>query len=249
MKRLLAILGAVGLTATGSSAVVACNNGSSATSNDISSIKSITNPALVPAKDEAAVEKAEVVKSIKKNVEQAVQKIAAKAVETTDYTYDVFSDDKGTEYKTVNLTEATADVYVKITAVKESKLIVGETGYIKVTLPKAGSFVKQEIKDVKVADQAIAITVGNVTDVQDNELAVINQDKTMLDAVSTEISKLVLGAVITTDYTITNDAAKGDYSSPKTINFTVKATNTSKLVKGEFTFTAKVTATAKSKSF
>ncbi|WP_283272413.1 spiralin lipoprotein [Spiroplasma sp. SV19] len=226
MKRLLAILGAFGLTATGATTVVACNNNKVA-DNDLAKIKSITAPAAVTAANSESVTKEEVKTALAANVLSAVQGIA-KTAKADDFTYDVFKDSKGTAYSNVNLKTGTADVYVKITAAKDKKVVINSTGYIKVTLPKEGTVVKQSIAGATVTDLKLAANTGQT-------YADLLKDQTLIDAVVAGIkTETGLDTTVTTDFTLGSNKAGTDNQAAGTVTITVTAKGNK--IEGTFTF-------------
>ncbi|WHQ36478.1 spiralin lipoprotein [Spiroplasma sp. SV19] len=227
MKRLLAILGAFGLTATGATTVVACNNKKVA-DNDLAKIKSITAPAAVTAVNSESVTKEEVKTALAANVLAAVQGIA-KTAKADDFTYDVFKDNKGTAYSNVNLKTGTADVYVKITAAKDKKTVINSTGYIKVTLPKEGTVVKQDIAGTTVTDPGLTADTGK-------KYSDLLKDQTLIDAVVAGIkTKTGLDTAVTTDFTLTSDKATDAAQAAGAVKITVTATGNK--ITGTFNFT------------
>ncbi|AOX43986.1 spiralin [Spiroplasma sp. NBRC 100390] len=229
MKRLLVILGAFGLTATGATSVVACNNKNVA-DNDLSKVKSITAPTVVTAVKSESVTKDEVKTALAANVLLAVQGIA-KTAKADDFTYDVFKDNKGTTYSNVNLKTGTADVYVKITAAKGKKVVVNSSGYIKVTLPKEGTVDKKDIAGTTVVDpQLIADSSKKYSDLLANQ--------TLITAVVTGIkTKTSLDTVVTTDFTLTSDKTATASQAAGSVKITVTAATGSTKISGKFDFT------------
>ncbi|AGM24997.1 spiralin lipoprotein [Spiroplasma chrysopicola] len=186
MKRLLAILGAVGLTATGSTAVVACSKSSDTTkANDLSKIKSFEAPTAFKANDYTTVKEADVKKALKNSVLIEVQKLVSTATES-DYTFGVYNDGSGGEYAPVDVSENSKNVYVKVkaaTTTKTDPVLIGETGYIKVTLPAVPDFVKGDLSKVtviapapvEVAEDPSKVTMDEVKDaLKDTVLAAVN---------------------------------------------------------------------------
>ncbi|WP_348735316.1 spiralin lipoprotein [Spiroplasma endosymbiont of Ammophila pubescens] len=132
MKRLLSILAVFGVSAVGTTSVMACNK---IESNNLSKIKTIAAPATVAAKDATKVTKDEIKKAFDPNVLKAVQGVV-KTAQATDFVYEVYADNNGKALETVNLEAGKVDVYVQITPAKDKTVVIGKSEYIKVTLPK-----------------------------------------------------------------------------------------------------------------
>ncbi|WP_338989529.1 spiralin lipoprotein [Spiroplasma endosymbiont of Seladonia tumulorum] len=132
MKRLLSILAVFGVSAVGTTSVIACNK---TESNNLSRVKTIAAPATVAAKDATKVTKDEIKKALDPNVLKAVQGVV-KTAQATDFVYEVYANNNGKALETVNLEEGKVDVYVQITPAKDKTVVIGKSGYIKVTLPK-----------------------------------------------------------------------------------------------------------------
>ncbi|KAF0850856.1 MAG: Spiralin [Spiroplasma poulsonii] len=229
MKRLLVILGAFVLTATGATSVVACNNKNVA-DNDLLKVKTITAPSVVTAVKPESVTKDEVKTALAANVLLAVQGIA-KSAKADDFTYYVFKDNKGTAYSNVNLKTGTADVYVKITAAKGKKVVVNSSGYIKITLPKEGTVDKKDITGTTVVDpQLTANTSQKYSD--------LLKEQGLITAVIAGIqAKTTLSTEATTDFTLTSDKTADANQAAGAVKITVTATGGSTKISGTFDFT------------
>ncbi|GAA6238486.1 MAG: hypothetical protein SPLM_06040 [Spiroplasma phoeniceum] len=108
MKRLLSILAFFGVSAVGTTSVIACNK---TESNNLSRVKTIVAPATVAPKDATKVTKDEIKKALDPNVLKAVQGVV-KTAQATDFVYEVYTDNKGKALETVNLEPGKVDVYV-----------------------------------------------------------------------------------------------------------------------------------------
>ncbi|AXF96601.1 spiralin lipoprotein [Spiroplasma phoeniceum] len=234
MKRLLSILAVFGVSAVGTTSVIACNK---TESNNLSRVTTIAAPETVDAIDAAKVTKEEIKNGLNPNVLKAVQGVV-KTAQATDFVYEVYADNQGKALDTVNLKAGNVDVYVQITPAKDKTVVIGKSGYIKVTLPKA----KADISDVTVPEKTVGIKVGNPQAVTKNELEAVNKDADLAQAVLNAI-KAKVSDVEASEFAITNNGEVGDYSAPKTVEVTVKANDSSAKITGQFKFNAKVTAT------
>lgn len=238
MKRLLSILAVFGVSAVGTTSVIACNK---TESNNLSRVKTIAAPATVAAKDATKVTKDEIKKALDPNVLKAVQGVV-KTAQATDFVYEVYADNKGKALEIVNLEAGKVDVYVQITPAKDKTVVIGKSGYIKVTLPKHGEVTKADISDVTVPDQIVGITANKPEEVTKPELEAVNKNTALAQAVLDAIQAKASG-VEASEFEITNSGATGDYSAEKTVEVTVKAKDSSAKITGQFKFNAKVTAT------
>ncbi|WP_241568681.1 spiralin lipoprotein [Spiroplasma endosymbiont of Megaselia nigra] len=132
MKRILSILAAFGVSAVGTTSVIACNK---TESNNLSRVKTIAAPATVKVSDVKKVTKEEINKALDSNVLKAVEGVV-KTAQATDFVYEVYADNKGKALDTVDLGSDKVDVYVQITPAKNKTVVIGKSEYIKVTLPK-----------------------------------------------------------------------------------------------------------------
>ncbi|WP_338954864.1 spiralin lipoprotein [Spiroplasma endosymbiont of Polydrusus cervinus] len=240
MKKLLAFLGAFGMSAFATTPLVACKK---TESNNLSRVKTIAAPASVTASNEEQVTVEKVKAALKDNVLKAVQGVV-KTTTSTDFDFDVYKDSNGTKYEPVNLKTAAQPVFVQITSAKDKTVVIGKSGYIKVTLPKAGTVTKANIRDVIVAAQEVKIKVETPTSVTKRKLEAVNIDTGLANAVLNALREKVAG-VTADEYTITNDGTEGNYTAAKDVNVTVEAKESSVNITGKFTFTAKVTAEIK----
>ncbi|MFU0251992.1 spiralin lipoprotein [Spiroplasma sp. Moj] len=234
MKRLLSILAVFGVSAVGTTSVIACNK---TESNNLSRVKTIAAPVTVEPKN-AKIN--DIRKALDPNVLKAVQGVV-KTAKATDFLYELYADNKGkTLEETVNLEAGKVDVYVQITPAKDKTVVIGKSGYIKVTLPKYGEVTKADISDVTVPDQTVEITVDNQQKVTENELEAVNKNTALAQAVLDAIQAKAPG-VEKSEFEITNTGETGDYSAEKTVEVTVKAKDSSAKITGQFRFNAKVT--------
>ncbi|PQP78118.1 Spiralin [Spiroplasma sp. ChiS] len=238
MKKLLSILAVFGVSAVGTTSVVACNK---TESNNLSIVKKIVAPATVAVANPKEVTNAEIKTALEANVLKAVQGVL-KTATATDFQFDVYKDNQGTSLTTINLEEGKVEVYVQITPAKDKNVVIGKSEYIKVTLPKYGEGKKVDISDVTVADQNVAIKVVNPEQVKKVDLNAVNTDKNLANAVLKAIQKKALNAVAS-DFEITNNGEEGDYKAAKDVKVTVKAKDNSANISGEFKVNVKVTAT------
>ncbi|RUO86288.1 Spiralin [Spiroplasma endosymbiont of Megaselia nigra] len=192
--------------------------------------------------DPIAVTKAEIKIVLDPIVLSAVQWIN-KTATTADFTYDVFKDKDGSELETVNLQDSKVDVYVQIVAAQDSMVVIGNTGYIKVTLPQLIKIEKVDIssREGTIPYSALEIKAANPNATTINELEKINIEATLVAKVL-KIVKDIVEAVIAEDYTITNNAHPGDYSKQQEVIILVKAKDTSKYISGKFAFKGYVKA-------
>lgn len=239
MKKLLSILAVFGVSAVGTTSVVACNK---TESNNLSRVKTIAAPATVAASKPKAVTKPEIKTALEANVLKAVQGVV-KTATAADFQFDVYKNSKGTALETIDLEAGKVDVYVQITPAKDKTVVIGKSGYIKVTLPKHGEVTKVDIKDVTVTEQTVGIKASNPKAVKKDELNAVNTDTTLAKAVLDAIQKIAPNAGAS-DFEITNNGAEGEYEAAKEVEVTVKAKNDSANISGQFKFKAKVTATA-----
>lgn len=240
MKRLLSILAVLGVSAVGTTSVIACNK---TESNNLSIIKTIAAPATVAAKDATKVTKDEIKKALDPNVLKAVQGVV-KTAKATDFVYEVYEYNNGKDkaLETVNLEAGKVDVYVQITPAKDKTIFIGKSGYIKVTLPKHGEVTKVDISEVKVPDQTVGIKANDPQNVTITELEEVNKDTDLAKAVFDNI-KAKVPDLEASEFEITNIGKTGDYSAEKSVEVIVKANNSSAKITGKFKFNAKVTAT------
>ncbi|QGS51419.1 lipoprotein [Spiroplasma tabanidicola] len=124
MKKLLSLLGAMGMVATSSSVAVACNNGTSV--KDLSTIKTADLTVAPTANDEAAAKKAVLA--------QINAKLSVKAVETTDVVFSKFS----------QATSAEKAGSIVATAAEKSTLVKGTTTFV-LTFKSAEASSKTEL--------------------------------------------------------------------------------------------------------
>lgn len=239
MKKLLSILAVFGVSAVGTTSVVACNK---TESNNLSRVKTIAAPATVAASNPKEVTKPEIKTALEANVLKAVQGVV-KTATAADFQFDVYKNSKGTALETIDLEAGKVDVYVQITPAKDKTVVIGKSGYIKVTLPKHGEVTKVDIKDVTVTEQTVGIKASNPKAVKKDELNAVNTDTTLAKAVLDAIQKIAPNAGAS-DFEITNNGAEGEYEAAKEVEVTVKAKNDSANISGQFKFKAKVTATA-----
>ncbi|ALA97575.1 spiralin [Spiroplasma kunkelii CR2-3x] len=238
MRRLLSILAVSGVSVVGTTSVIACNK---TESNNLSRVKTIEAPETVAAKDVTKVTKEEIKKELDPNVLKAVQDVVKKA-ESTDFVYEIYEDNKGKALDNVNLEASKVDIYVQITPAKDKTVVIGKSGYIKVTLPKNSEVKKTDISVVTVPEQTVEIKVADVTNVTKTELELVNKDANLVQAVLNAIKEKVAG-VQASEFAITNKGVEGNYSAATTVEVTVKANDSSTKITGEFKFNAKVTAT------
>lgn len=238
MKRLLSILAVFGVSAVGTTSVIACNK---TESNNLSRVKTIAAPATVAAKDASKVTKEEIKKALDPNVLEAVQGVV-KTAQATDFVYEVYANNKGKALETVKLEAGKVDVYVQITPAKDKTVVIGKSGYIRITLPKNGEVKKEDISSIKMSEQTVGIEAENPQTVIITELEAVNKDTNLTKAVLTAIQKKVPG-VEASEFAITNNGTTGNYSTAKIVEVTVKANNSSAKITGQFKLYAKVTAT------
>ncbi|WFG95624.1 spiralin lipoprotein [Spiroplasma citri] len=235
MKKLLSILAVLGVSAVGTTSVVACNK---TESNNLSIVNTIAAPATVATANPKQVTKAEIKTALEANVLQAVQGVV-KTATADDFQFDVYQDNKGESLTTINLEGGNVEVYVQITPAKDKTVVIGKSGYIKVTLPK----IKVDISGVAVTDQIVEITAADPTNVTKDELNAVNTYATLVSAVLDAIkNKAPNAGASASDFEITNDCNEGDYSTQKNVKVTVKAKDKSPNISGEFKFIAKVKA-------
>ncbi|WP_374696493.1 spiralin lipoprotein [Spiroplasma endosymbiont of Polydrusus formosus] len=241
MKKLLALLGTLGVSAVVTTPLVACNNKTTDSNNNLSRVKTLVAPAYIAASNEEKVTVEEVKSALKDNVLKAVQGVV-KTATSTDFYFDVYKDNKGTKYEPVNLKTTEQPVFIQITSDKYKTVVIGKSGYIKVTLPKTGTVTvtKTDIKDVTVDDQEVKIKVKKHDNVTKTELEAINTDNKLSKAVLNALQKKVAG-VTDDEYTITNDGVEGNDVATKNIYVTVRAKENSTKIVGKFTFKVKVT--------
>ncbi|WP_353487039.1 spiralin lipoprotein [Spiroplasma phoeniceum] len=165
-----------------------------------------------------------------------------KTATTSDFTYDVFKDKDGSELETVNLQDSKVDVYVQIVAAQDSIVVIGNTGYIKVTLPQLTKIEKVDIssREGTIPYSALEIKAANPNATTINELEKNNIEATLV----AKVLKIVkdVEAVTAEDYTITNNAQPDDYSKQQEVIILVKAKDTSKYISGKFAFKGYVKA-------
>ncbi|MFW4370809.1 MAG: spiralin lipoprotein [Spiroplasma sp. hy2] len=240
MKRLLSILAVFGVSAVGTTSVIACNK---TESNNLSRVKTIAAPVTVEQKNEK-ISDSDIRKALDPNVLKAVQGVV-KTAQATDFLYELYADNKGKALEeTVNLKADKVDVYVQITPAKDKTVVIGKSGYIKVTLPKYGEVTKADISDVTVPDQTVKITADNRQKVTENELKAVNKNTALAQAVLDAIRAKAPG-VEKSEFEITNTGEAEDYSTEKTVEVTVKAKDSSAKITGQFRFNAKVTVVDK----
>ncbi|MFJ1522299.1 spiralin lipoprotein [Spiroplasma sp. ald] len=238
MKRLLSILAVFGVSAVGTTSVIACNK---TESNNLSRVKTIAAPVTVEPKDAKI---SDIKKALDPNVLKAVQGVV-KTAQATDFLYELYADNKGKALEeTVNLKAGKVDVYVQITPAKDKTVVIGKSGYIKVTLPKYGEVTKADISDVTVPDQTVKITVDDRQKVTENELKTVNKNIALEQAVLEAILAKAPG-VEKSEFEITNTGEEGDYSAEKTVEVTVKAKDSSAKITGKFRFNVKLTTVDK----
>nr|UYR20753.1 spiralin [Spiroplasma citri] len=233
MKKLLSILAVFGVSAVGTTSVVACNK---TESNNLSIVKTIAAPATVATANPKQVTKAEIKTALEANVLQAVQGVV-KTATADDFQFDVYQDNKGESLTTINLEGGNVEVYVQITPAKDKTVVIGETGYIKVTLPK----IKVDISGVVIDQQIVEIKAADPKQVTKDELNAVNTYATLASAVLEAIKNKAPNAGAS-DFEITNNCDAGNYSEQKDVKVTVKAKDESPNISGEFKVIAKVKA-------
>ncbi|UZQ31054.1 MAG: spiralin lipoprotein [Spiroplasma phoeniceum] len=238
MKKLLSILAVFGISAVGTTSVIACNKNES---NNLSRIKTIAAPATLKAKDPAKVTKSEIKKVLDPIVLKAVQGVV-KTAQETDFVYEVYADNNGKLLDNVDLQAGKIDVYFQVTPAKDKTVVIGKSGYIKVTLSKIDEVKKIDISIITLPEQNVKIKTSEPTMVTKTKLEEINKDEKLIKTVLTAIQAKASG-VEATDFAITNNGEDGgNYSVEKPVEVTVKANNSSAKITGKFKFNAKVTA-------
>nr|UYR20751.1 spiralin [Spiroplasma citri] len=233
MKKLLSILAVLGVSAVGTTSVVACNK---TESNNLSIVKTIAAPATVATANPKQVTNAEIKTALEANVLKAVQGVV-KTATAADFQFDVYQDNEGTSLTTINLQGGNVEVYVQITPAKDKTVVIGKTGYIKVTLPK----IKVDISSVVINQQIVEIKAADPKQVTKDELNAVNTYATLASAVLEAIKNKAPNAGAS-DFEITNNCDAGNYSEQKDVKVTVKAKDESPNISGEFKVNAKVKA-------
>nr|AFI13819.2 spiralin [Spiroplasma citri] len=204
---------------------------------DISSVVIDQQIVEIKAADPKKVTNAEIKTALEANVLKAVQGVVETAT-AADFQFDVYQDNKGTSLTTINLEGGNVEVYVQITPAKDKTVVIGKTGYIKVTLPK----IKVDISSVVIDQQIVEIKAADPKKVTKDELNAVNTYATLASAVLEAIKNKAPNAGAS-DFEITNNCDAGDYSTEKDVKVTVKAKDESPNISGEFKVNAKVKAT------
>ncbi|AGM25270.1 spiralin repeat-containing protein [Spiroplasma chrysopicola] len=231
MKKLLAILGAFGLTATGATSVIACktpnnDNNPAVEKEDIS--KTVVNdPKTILDYDKTYgdLNKDEtILKSVIDAINVGLSKKLKSTVTVADFN---LKNDKDEKDKQV-----AGKVLFTVTAKSDSKLITGTFNFTN-TLTEAQTGQK-DITDIKVVDSQREAK-------SDQKYGDLNKDKTIIDSVIAAINEDGEVTVTTADFDLTNNQDENANQVPGEVLFTVTAKATSELITGEFTF--KVTLT------
>ncbi|WP_368486172.1 lipoprotein [Spiroplasma sp. DGKH1] len=256
MKKLLAILGALGLTATGASSVVACNNNKKEDTNDLT--KSFESLYKADAFDDTALAKWGLTKNNDKYdftantldestvtstvtlkdgavVKQLVKNLPATPAAENDIVAQYAAEDQSG----ITPTNKTITLSIKLTefkAVKKENVLSWEDTKVTMTVTIQISLEAQQQDISKLQVQVPDQQVGDPASVTSGEAT------TAQDAVKTAVAKAIKAvspsAVITTDYTIEGlDNIKAEDLSGG-VKLKVQAVNGSKLLIGtspEFT--------------
>ncbi|RUP77429.1 hypothetical protein D6D54_02290 [Spiroplasma poulsonii] len=262
MKKLLAILGALGLTATGATTVVACNKGDNS-KDTLGGLKaSDFEKALLGVADGTALNTKVIGIVAGKVTDEAKNKEITDNLKLFGYTFVVTTKDvtfpleKDKKF-TLTIEKASDDKIKAFYKVGKSKGISDADltlakkiqGYVSGTKFSSEITIKDQGAEVdvsgatkpKFAEQTITVT--DKTDVKAADLGKLNADAEITGRVATVI-KAVAGVdqtvALGTDYTITNNAAEGDYTDAKAVEFTV--TTKGDKISGSFKFTVQVKA-------
>ncbi|MBH8623203.1 MULTISPECIES: spiralin lipoprotein [Spiroplasma] len=263
MKKLLAILGALGLTATGATTVVACNKGDNS-KDTLGGLKaSDFEKALLGVADGTALNTKVIGIVAGKVTDEAKNKEITNNLKLFGYTFVVTTKDvifpleKDKKF-TLTIEKASDDKIKTFYKAGESKgisdadltLVKKIQGYVsgtkfssEITIKDQGAAAVDVSGATKPTVAEQTITVKDKTDVKAANLSKLNTDAAITGPVATVI-KAVAGVdqtvVLGTDYTITNNEAEGDYTNAKAVEFTV--TTKGNKISGSFKFTVQVKA-------
>ncbi|AHF57565.1 spiralin repeat-containing protein [Spiroplasma eriocheiris] len=236
MKKLLAILGAVGLTATGASSVVACSNSDkSEPTDELTNLSSYNDKqkeqisvaisnAIANTANKAAGEKTEAYKAINDAVIDSLKHISeVEALNAVKVQINILDENKE-EFTTHHAQFSDGDkIIVNIKALDGSEL----TGSLEVSLTVTSKVQQQDLTNLKVSIDPIEVEDNTkVTDTEANDA----KDK-VIKAISEAVKKLQSTAT-DKDYTVDgiDNIKAGDLS--KGVTLTVKAVDKSELLKG-----------------
>ncbi|WHQ36918.1 hypothetical protein [Spiroplasma sp. SV19] len=117
---------------------------------DLNQITKIASPMMINAINPKQVQGTEVKSSLKYLIFQEVAGHSRGAT-FADYDYQLFANNSGAVYQPVNLTTNGVEIWVMITAFKNSKFLINNSPYLSVMLPTLGEG-KVSIADVKTLD-------------------------------------------------------------------------------------------------
>ncbi len=262
MKKLLAILGAFGLTATGATTVVACNKGDSK-KDTLGGLKaSDFAKALLGTADKTALNTKVITIVGNKAADDAKKKEItdniklfghAFVVTDKDATYPL---DKGKKF-TLTIEKATDAQIKEFYKAAEKRIINADLalakklqGYISGTKFSSEITIEDQATTVDISGATQpsigkqTITVKDPADVKEADLSALNTNAAITGPVATAI-KAVTGVpadvTLGTDYDITNDGVAGNFATAKPVKFTVTAKGDK--ISGTFEFTVQVKAT------
>ena len=263
MKKLLAILGAFGLTATGATTVVACNKGDSK-KDTLGGLKaSDFAKALLGTADKATLNTKVITIVGGKAADDAKKKEITDNLKLFGHAFVVTDKDaayplnKGKKF-TLTIEKATDAQIKEFYKAAESKDISNDDlalakklqGYISGTKFSSEITIEDQATTVDISGATApsigeqTITVTNPADVKEGDLSALNSNAAITGPVATAI-KAVAGVpadvALGTDYEITNDGVAGNFTDAKPVKFTVTAKGDK--ISGTFEFTVQVKAT------
>ncbi|AGM26310.1 hypothetical protein SSYRP_v1c07200 [Spiroplasma syrphidicola EA-1] len=232
MKKLLAILGAFGLTATGATSVIACkttNNDNNPTVEKKDISKTVVNDPKTILNHDKTYGDLNKDETILKSVVDAINGALSKKLKSTVTAADFnLKNDKDEKAKQV-----AGKVLFTVTAKADSKLITGTFSFTN-TLTEP-PLEKNSISEVTMTD------LGTVAK-PEQTYGQLNQDADIIKAVVTAINEQTKLSVTEKDFDLTNDQEKdANQKSGAVVEFTVTARSDSKLIKDSFNFTNTLT--------
>ncbi|AHF58284.1 spiralin repeat-containing protein [Spiroplasma eriocheiris] len=248
MKKLLSILGAISLTATGASSVVACHN-KSAEPNDntkinLSEIKipKMTNSLAITVNDEKNVTSDEL-NAINFNdtlleyVTTQINNILKDGNKITKSDFNITNNAKAGNY------EQAQPINITINAQAQSKIIMGKTTLTIQIIAIAGR-INISVLTFEPKNPVLNIQVKNPASVTQDELDTINKNLTFKGEIwgfiRTQLPEAKRTGFKVNDFILTNNATTGDYQTAKDITVTVQAQPNSKIIEGSFQFSIKI---------
>lgn len=131
--------------------------------SSIVEIKTLVGPELLSVPNPERVSIDDIHNVYNSVIEQVVKTISNKAQLNVDYYYHIYGDENKGSYQQVNLTKGSVNIWIVITAQATSKLIMGYTNLIKVTLQNHKEFkMFNDLKKLLFAGDGFLYVLGEV---------------------------------------------------------------------------------------